>query len=437
MLTTAEFVRITPIITRYDGMEIVESGCGGGQGDMDQRHELDVADTALVGQLMALCATRLRDQPEILATVLNLLSSIISGKVQSLSLEGTLFGDDATQTNNGDAENTNGLSIDRIVFALADLVAKQKKKSEQEKEFPSKPSWNRLRPDGLPKRITFPYSRHASYSELCMLLEAFKPTELFPCTVDHENWTPEASMSFLFGHLYTDDTQFRHDQMMLRLKRGSKQAIRPQIATQAANTSKDPMEPVLVGERSQRDVTGLEQGSSELLGVDSPLYNRKRKFEEEVCQEKPSSNLQARTDSDTSVTMNASHDQQHRGPLPQANADLPTSSPPHETGAPVTLPTSNAVSESPESTTLVAPDTTSTVEIRSEWNFDALNEPVAVPTAEEAPPEEATFERLEAKDLRRALQQEAWDAVLGIGDLRWADIGLVSTGGHQEREEEL
>lgn len=40
----------------------------------------------------------------------------------------------------------------------------------------------------LPKLITFPYSRHSSYQELCDLVSAFKPKDVYPCTVDEDNW---------------------------------------------------------------------------------------------------------------------------------------------------------------------------------------------------------------------------------------------------------
>ena len=40
----------------------------------------------------------------------------------------------------------------------------------------------------LPKVITFPYSRHSSYAELCHLVRVFQPKDVFPCTVDEDNW---------------------------------------------------------------------------------------------------------------------------------------------------------------------------------------------------------------------------------------------------------
>lgn len=42
--------------------------------------------------------------------------------------------------------------------------------------------------DPLPKRISFPYSRHASYHELCLLVEAFRPKDVWPCTSNDVDW---------------------------------------------------------------------------------------------------------------------------------------------------------------------------------------------------------------------------------------------------------
>lgn len=40
----------------------------------------------------------------------------------------------------------------------------------------------------LPRVITFPYSRHSSYEELCHLVEVFDPKDVYPCTVDEFHW---------------------------------------------------------------------------------------------------------------------------------------------------------------------------------------------------------------------------------------------------------
>jgi DNA cross-link repair 1C protein len=48
----------------------------------------------------------------------------------------------------------------------------------------------------LPKFITFPYARHSSYSELCHLVKEFNPKDIFPCTVDEDNWN-EGMLCFI------------------------------------------------------------------------------------------------------------------------------------------------------------------------------------------------------------------------------------------------
>lgn len=49
--------------------------------------------------------------------------------------------------------------------------------------------------DVLPKTITFPYSRHASYPELCDLVSAFKPRDVWPCTVSPADWIKESTFT--------------------------------------------------------------------------------------------------------------------------------------------------------------------------------------------------------------------------------------------------
>jgi len=40
----------------------------------------------------------------------------------------------------------------------------------------------------LPRIITFPYSRHSSYPELCDLVRVFRPKDVYACTVDPSSW---------------------------------------------------------------------------------------------------------------------------------------------------------------------------------------------------------------------------------------------------------
>ena len=67
--------------------------------------------------------------------------------------------------------------------------------------------------EALSRLITFPYSRHSSYPELCHLVKSFNPRDVYPCTVDDANWDEHVSMENLFGG-YCDETIFRHDNEM-------------------------------------------------------------------------------------------------------------------------------------------------------------------------------------------------------------------------------
>jgi hypothetical protein len=73
-----------------------------------------------------------------------------------------------------------GLSFEDLSTILARSVTQQ----------PINPDVTLVREEHsrLPEIITFPYSRHSSYSELRNLVDAFKPKDVFPCTVDEANW---------------------------------------------------------------------------------------------------------------------------------------------------------------------------------------------------------------------------------------------------------
>lgn len=47
---------------------------------------------------------------------------------------------------------------------------------------------NKEQEQGLPRIITFPYSRHSSYAELCDLVRVFRPTDVYACTVNPSTW---------------------------------------------------------------------------------------------------------------------------------------------------------------------------------------------------------------------------------------------------------
>lgn len=65
----------------------------------------------------------------------------------------------------------------------------------------------------LPNKITFPYSRHSSHSELRGLVSVFRPRDIYPCVVDDVGWDESKTMEYLFGDL-CGGNEFAHDREM-------------------------------------------------------------------------------------------------------------------------------------------------------------------------------------------------------------------------------
>lgn len=181
--TEAKVVRIIPIITRSSGAEIAEIGAGGGQGDLDQKEELDTGDVVEVGKLMELCAEKIEDQ-ELLSKVLAALQRSVSDGIGNIEL-----GQGIQKESQGDDDD---ISLPTLVSILSNRV-----------EGPAEEPRN--------ETIRFPYSRHSSYSELCTLIGALKPKDVYPCTVDEETWNLDVSMRSLFGQ-FCSAVHFRHDE---------------------------------------------------------------------------------------------------------------------------------------------------------------------------------------------------------------------------------
>ena len=103
-----------------------------------------------------------------------LLHATASGRKIPLDLERAMFGE------NNEVE---------LVDAFRNLAQKSQLARG------SKPSRDNAVQESLPKVITFPYSRHSSYPELCHLLGVFKPKDVWPCTVDQRKWLEEGKIS--------------------------------------------------------------------------------------------------------------------------------------------------------------------------------------------------------------------------------------------------
>lgn len=81
----------------------------------------------------------------------------------------------------GIENHTDEMSLEVLVKAALSSVPRQSSQSSQMEPI-------RVADEDLPRMITFPYSRHASYEELCDLVTAFQPSDVYPCTVDERKW---------------------------------------------------------------------------------------------------------------------------------------------------------------------------------------------------------------------------------------------------------
>ncbi|KAG9844196.1 hypothetical protein KCU98_g5291, partial [Aureobasidium melanogenum] len=185
-------VWITPIIARHKGYEIAEIGAGGGHGDLNQTHSLELYDLGSVQQLLAICNRALQAQPELKEPMKEWFSTLMKNGKESIDLDLEILRDEVEITSQDgrpdDEFDMDNLPIDKLVPALTRLITG---KSKQEEE-------DRIKQQ---RQITFPFSRHSSYLELRELVQAFNPKDIYPCTVDRSTYTYDVSMEMLFGDL--------------------------------------------------------------------------------------------------------------------------------------------------------------------------------------------------------------------------------------------
>lgn len=436
-----------------------EAGAGGGHGDLNQQNELEIDDLAVFAELMKLCSDKLKFQPQLLKGVEKMLIDAMRYPRKKISLDGTELGVDlgGQSQQDFDLSDLDDIPLNKIVPALAKVVTRSKQETAPAKK-PNVPG----AASGLPKQIRFPYSRHSSYSELCMLIEAFKPNDIYPCTVDHRNWNPKQSMEYLFGHVYgSRPPTFSHDQIMLqhysdkavaedddgnRFPKETPDFEEDFVPRRDAKSSRSRS----FGEDGRRRRPSMEdrddreeadpkrrktraQGSFwPPVGLDHYSPPRKRKA----------------SDRERSPLAESRRSSDHRGSRPSTRErqrrQEETKAPTEEQSAHQTLSPTRHINEwrrniaddhRQRSLAFTAPPADQSGTNRQSKEYGRLS------PAESMTPdlvEEGDSAEWDEDDLRLAIQHEAYDAALGKGKLDWSEIGLVSVSGyHQTKEEEL
>jgi len=202
LIKNKDVVWITPIITRSrDGADVYEIGASGGGGDLYQAAELDIADLVSVEALADLCVQWIKDPTE-LSNALGRLSSARASRNSKMSLDDLGLDSDAE------------ISLKQLVSRMASFRDDGKTRRGSNEM----PALKALAKPSASESIHFPYSRHASYSELRHLVSALKPKDVCPCTVDEDRWSEEVSMQTLFGDLCSE-RYFNYDrQLRMRLQ---------------------------------------------------------------------------------------------------------------------------------------------------------------------------------------------------------------------------
>lgn len=119
-------VYITPIVTRHEGIEYPEAGAGGGYGDLNQIHELEIGDITALGRLMELVTVRLEDRPEILERVRSWLSKSVEQGASNIKMDTETF-NRAIHGEQEDLDDLQEVPIDRVVLALDAMMSSKPK----------------------------------------------------------------------------------------------------------------------------------------------------------------------------------------------------------------------------------------------------------------------------------------------------------------------
>lgn len=197
---SSRVVSIQPVVAHLrSGADIAEIGVGGGGDDLERDAELDPLSTEDIAAV-----SKLIENADISPEAKLRLSEFLetgakTGRNLPLDLDIAFFGE----------------KNEAAIMDAFQAVGRKKHLEEQPSQS-TQPTIDG--PSGeLPRVITFPYSRHSSYQELCDLVRIFRPNDVWPCTVNPVDWLRNTtSIRYLFGEFCSGDT-FAHDMEMERL----------------------------------------------------------------------------------------------------------------------------------------------------------------------------------------------------------------------------
>jgi len=113
-----EAVVIIPVVTRMNGIELMEKGAGGGKGDMDSAQEVELPDAIAMNHLLVLCQKRIKDEAALKEVTEYIMSSYKSAR-QKLTID-RYFDDDVYDT-----------KIESIIDELVNMTKKKPRSSCQ------------------------------------------------------------------------------------------------------------------------------------------------------------------------------------------------------------------------------------------------------------------------------------------------------------------
>ncbi|KAK2736858.1 hypothetical protein FQN57_000538 [Myotisia sp. PD_48] len=193
-MLTNKSVNITPIVSRTkNGDEIPELGAGGGKGDLEQTHELELPDEATLQKFLALCKNQIQDT-ETKEKIASALSEAYQSSNSTISLDEYGFKEEEE------------ITLEKLVDMLTQGLQKQEQQI-------------------LPSSI---------------LIEAFRPRDVFPCTVNSSTWNEKVSMRYLFSHLCSGDAFF-HDEIMREQMRDFESPRPLKRQRRASDTTSEPV----------------------------------------------------------------------------------------------------------------------------------------------------------------------------------------------------